>query len=1720
MDFEAVSWRPARRLRHVTAIRLHNLYDPTPNGAAFYHYELHTWCVQRCTWTLFYRSEQLPTNNDLDWGRPLLDSESEIGLQGLQHRPDVGPLRLRVYVTGGNSTTVPAANTNSPHLPMGPRSPPQDFAAAVFVLPHEQSDCKALYIPRLRREAERDMIRSDCSAVHEQQTPPSPSALPVHPTWQGRPHSSAKAGAAGDVSFPSQCWEQSKLESVGVRPALCHSTGSEGKATPLWGEVSGPGPPSKAPIPLTQQQPLDPFAEGTFGGSGCKRGVGINGPEGNLERGACVRSAANMRRSALQQDYGQLSNHGQQEQGRLYFQMQQETMQLDGNGRQAYSSPLQRQEYERTREQQQRYGAKDQPLLEQDRPQMGCNVSCAGFEGAETPMDASAVLAQPVSAIAAGTCSSGGPGASSDSSSRGKSSDFGAVGEGISINNIVCGVSVSCETVEAMQGVPCKGGGPAALRSAVILSPPCTDAFPEAESLTIEADLACCVQQQPQLVGAIKPPQVCRGFAPENDIFVGVANGIQPVQLNVTMTESSPTASSSSCASDSASVLEGAAGAVAEGSGQGGATTAKPAEGTTINSVFRREGATHKPADNTWDEVRQAGNHPSQVVNHVNDDGDRASDDGSLRPGGGNTRVLLECVFELNALVPLEPRTLRHGWYINLPVLFMEPNRRPFIPSSALPPPSPPPPPPPRQQPSDLAPGPDDGSNGAGPMCRKRFVALPAPVSAASGNRKPAATATAGIGGGRGTGYHRRSSSGLETGQPGERPSDDKRALLRWLMSSSSVVQPLQAAGSLEEELQDDDFLAAAAAEAAEAAGTATTDGQRPSRLHVQPPQAPRPRTPHHHRSFSAEDAAALLDPGPAPGFLPSALAVLFRQEWPRHPAGPPPAPQHGLRPRSPGLDASPAAGSGLKSGLGRASPLSRRVASTPTLAAIGEANAAEASLSEAPDAPSAPSLVEAAGDGGSEARCLADDAVATHGSLLHHSEASGGYLAHACEGKGDDRLSAAASPASSTVSYAATTSGLVAASVGSLGGSQASLTGLAAAATAGGVWRMASSPSLPSTTIDVDPSGGQHNSLPPHVRPLLLGPRPFHSGSQSTAEELPVDFGAQRSSAATAAGITRMPRNRIPVPVPAMAAIVHNHNHYQHQHQKIPLSASASASVPAVQRLCELVEVRASIRKLKQLQERLTGARAGALDIRRQVDAAVERRYRLDEARARAEAARAEWQEWAARATLAEAQLCAMRTSTARYRRELLDRVRALETASVVLKAAEQRRLSAEEQLAGPSGRGQLAALTAAIVQRRNRLVSELGGIFQVGPISEALLEPDPLDLTLESSWAGEWGSLSSYRHLQGDGSVPAEDAKTDQTQGHGGQRDQQTVFQQTDPCQRLSFQPVPVGGALSAAAAPLPPPPSSATRVLRMDSGSGAVVANNGTTRLAVMGLELPPDLIKRSLQGSAIWSPLGLGQRYDADQRTAAGLGYLAAIVDLASSYLGIPLRYPIAPRVSVSYISDPVPPSANVRLGGASATAGPPPTVAQPPGSAISVIPGAEWRLLSIATSSLTSAAAAVAAAATGPSPLSPPPAVGLIPGPRGVGVGGRLAVFSTLLNAQIDPRVAATPAGAVGDDAHPAGLNPAAGLPLFWGDGARDRTRFAYAVYLLSKDVEQLLAAHGIPPVAPNQPLPNLYVLLTAAASGVPRPPGNASTGADGDGDDASGRGGDGAGFGV
>lgn len=54
------------------------------------------------------------------------------------------------------------------------------------------------------------------------------------------------------------------------------------------------------------------------------------------------------------------------------------------------------------------------------------------------------------------------------------------------------------------------------------------------------------------------------------------------------------------------------------------------------------------------------------------------------------------------------------------------------------------------------------------------------------------------------------------------------------------------------------------------------------------------------------------------------------------------------------------------------------------------------------------------------------------------------------------------------------------------------------------------------------------------------------------------------------------------------------------------------------------------------------------------------------------------------------------------------------------------------------------------------------------------------------------------------------------------------------------------------------------------------------------------------------------------------------------------------------------------------------------------------------------------------------------------------------------------------------------------FPLFF-DGV-ELTRFAYGTFLLSKNIEQLLVAHGLSPVGSTQLLHNLHKLLMLAKS--------------------------------
>lgn len=68
--------------------------------------------------------------------------------------------------------------------------------------------------------------------------------------------------------------------------------------------------------------------------------------------------------------------------------------------------------------------------------------------------------------------------------------------------------------------------------------------------------------------------------------------------------------------------------------------------------------------------------------------------------------------------------------------------------------------------------------------------------------------------------------------------------------------------------------------------------------------------------------------------------------------------------------------------------------------------------------------------------------------------------------------------------------------------------------------------------------------------------------------------------------------------------------------------------------------------------------------------------------------------------------------------------------------------------------------------------------------------------------------------------------------------------------------------------------------------------------SVRLSICGLELPPSLARRGLEGTMGWNGT-----YDEEQRVAAALGAMSHVVERLAWVLGIPLRYPLVPQVSL-------------------------------------------------------------------------------------------------------------------------------------------------------------------------------------------------------------------------
>jgi hypothetical protein len=82
-----------------------------------------------------------------------------------------------------------------------------------------------------------------------------------------------------------------------------------------------------------------------------------------------------------------------------------------------------------------------------------------------------------------------------------------------------------------------------------------------------------------------------------------------------------------------------------------------------------------------------------------------------------------------------------------------------------------------------------------------------------------------------------------------------------------------------------------------------------------------------------------------------------------------------------------------------------------------------------------------------------------------------------------------------------------------------------------------------------------------------------------------------------------------------------------------------------------------------------------------------------------------------------------------------------------------------------------------------------------------------------------------------------------------------------------------------------------------------------------------------------------------------------------------------------------------------------------------------------------------------------------------------------------------PEPTSSSSGGGGGGTTAGGVRPAE-YPLYCS-GKRDRPQFAVGVFLLNKDITQLLQAHGISAAGPNHLLHNLYKLLCAAQSALP-----------------------------
>ena len=330
--------------------------------------------------------------------------------------------------------------------------------------------------------------------------------------------------------------------------------------------------------------------------------------------------------------------------------------------------------------------------------------------------------------------------------------------------------------------------------------------------------------------------------------------------------------------------------------------------------------------------------------------------------------------------------------------------------------------------------------------------------------------------------------------------------------------------------------------------------------------------------------------------------------------------------------------------------------------------------------------------------------------------------------------------------------------------------------------------------------------------------------------------------------------------------------------------------------------------------------------------------------------------------------------------------RAAALRTSRDALRGAETRLRDADAIVKGPHGFGRLADAQRQLVARRWRLVGDLARVFPVTAFG-----------------AGARAEDASGSDASGGGLGSADES---------GARDESSLGDEssTGPSSETNLPREfadPVGDAPHGASSlPLAVAGVPLDHTGSLSRPNAALASGPGGSR----GPGFDP-----GARRGADFSASAAHSLLNDPECAAAALGYATQATLQLASVLDVPLRYPVAPGASRSYICD------------------------------LQQAFGAER-------------VPAASASADG---------------------GASLASSS-------DPGIRTTPdASPSGASASPAPLWRRVEFPLFAEPHAAESTRFAYAVFLLNKDLEQLLNAHGLLAVGPRHTLQNLERLFAA-----------------------------------